>query len=155
MGNGSSITVVGGIASQGIPNGTALFTGLFDPNANVILTFDDVCVTQPLQCTGALSGTLAPGTLNATLAAALGVSPATLGGNDQNLFIKFSGISIPVAGGPTWPTGNALGNTNQLQVITPAATVNPLGPVPEPGTLVLLGSGLLFAAKFARRRWAA
>lgn len=143
LGAGSLISVVGGIPSLGIPAGTTLFNGAFDPNANVVLQFDDVCQSAPTQCTGSITGTLAPGLLNSTLAAAFGVSPNTLGGNNQNLFVSFAGVSMPSSGNPS---GTGIGNTNQLQVVTPAA------PIPEPGTLLLLGTGLLLSAKVARRR---
>jgi hypothetical protein len=90
-----------------------------------------------------LEGTLAPGSINPILAAALGVSPNSLGGNDQSLFVDFTGISMPLSGPPI---GTGLGNTNQLEVVTPAVTS-----VPEPGSMFLLGSGLLMLARFVRR----
>lgn len=34
----------------------------------------------------------------------------------------------------------------------PPSEVLPMDPVPEPGTLVLVGSGLIMAARFARKR---
>ena len=153
-GTGSSISIIGGVKdintnAQLIPNGTTLWTGLFDPGNSVTLAFDETCATQPTQCQGGLNGLLTGGTLNATLAALLGVSPNTTGGNDQNLFINFlipPGVIAPAAGFP--PTGTASINTNQLQLITPAAQTV----VPEPGSLVLLGSGLVFAAHLVRRR---
>jgi len=139
---GGSITVTGGIAGLSLPNSTVLFSGSFDPNTNVILQFDDDCVSTPAQCTGSLTGTLAPGSLNPVLAAALGVSPNSIGGNDQSLFVSFAGISMPATG--LSPTGSGEGNVNQLQAVTPAA-------VPEPGSMFLLGSGLLVLARFVRR----
>jgi len=140
---GGVITVTGGIASLGIPNGTVLWTGTFDATSNVILQFDDICATAPTQCTGSLTGTLSTGTFNPTLALALGVSANSLGGNDQSLFVQFTGISAPTTG---FPSGTAMGNTNQLQVVTPAA------PVPESGSLILVGIGLVAGAKYLRRR---
>jgi PEP-CTERM motif-containing protein len=144
MGTGSTITVTGGIAALALPNTTVLWTGSFDANNNVILQFDDDCISTPTQCTGSLTGTLALGSINPILAAALGVNPNSIGGNDQSLFVNFTGISLPVSGSPT---GAGLGNTNQLQVVTPAITTS----VPEPGSMFLLGSGLLMLARFVRR----
>lgn len=144
-GIGSSITIVGGISGLGLGNTTTLFTTSFDPNSNIVLQFDDICQTNPTQCTGSLTGTLTLGTLNPLLAAALGVSPNTLGGNDQNFFVNFTGISLPLSGPPS---GTAGGNTNAIQVITPSAQ----NIVPEPSTLILFGTGLVFAAKLARKR---
>jgi hypothetical protein len=146
MGNGSTVTVTGGIASLSLPNTTVLFSGSFDANSNVIVQFDDNCQANPAQCTGSVGGTIAGGlAINPVLAAALGVSPTILGGNEQSLFFSFAGISLPTGG--TNPSGTGSVNTNQLQVTTPAATA-----VPEPGSMLLLGSGLLLAAKSLRTR---
>jgi hypothetical protein len=142
---GGSVTVTGGIASLGLPNSTVLYTGSFDAGTNVVLTFDDDCVSTPAQCTGGLAGTFSIGFINPVLAAALGVNPNSMSGNGQSLFVGFSGISMPASGLP--PSGTAEGNTNQLQVVTPAVTTT----VPEPGSMFLLGSGLLMLARFVRR----
>jgi hypothetical protein len=146
---GGFITVTGAISSLGLGPGTVLWTGSFDPTSNVVLQFDDICQTQPTQCTGSLTGTLAPGTFNTVLATALGVLPTSLGGNDQNLFVQFSGISLPASG---FPTGTAIGNTNQLQIITPGVVPNPNAAVPESGSLILVGMGLVAGANYLRRR---
>jgi hypothetical protein len=147
-GVGSLITVTGGIASLGLPNNTVLWVGAFDPNSNVILQFDDVCISAPTQCTGSVTGTLAPGTFNPVLANALGVVPGSIGGNDQSLFLQFTGIPFPTTG---FPTGSGMGNTNQLQVVTPAVVINPNAPVPESGSLILVGIGLVAGARYLRR----
>lgn len=144
MGNGSSITVTGGIAALSLPSTTVLYTGTFDANSNVILQFDDDCISTPTQCTGSVTGTLSLGSINPILAAALGVNANPTGGNDQSLFVNFSGISLPASG---FPTGTGQGNVNQLQVVTPPVTTS----VPEPGSMFLLGSGLLMLARFVRR----
>jgi len=146
---GGFITVTGGISSLGLANGTVLWTGSFDATSNVLLQFDEICQTQPTQCTGSLTGTLAPGTFNSVLATALGVLPTSLGGNDQNLFVQFNGISLPASG---FPTGTAMGNTSQLQIITPGVQINPTAPVPESGSLILVGLGLVAGANYLRRR---
>jgi hypothetical protein len=144
MGTGSTITVTGGISALSLPNTTVLWTGSFDANSNIILEFDDDCVSTPTQCTGSLTGTLALGSINPILAAALHVNPNSIGGDDQSLFVNFTGISLPSSGPPT---GTGMGNTNQLEVVTPAVTTA----VPEPGSMFLLGSGLLMLARFVRR----
>jgi len=117
------------------------------PIANVI-QFDDNCEANPAQCTGSLTGTLAPGNdvINPILAVAVGVSPDILGGNSQTLFFSPSGISLPVDSLAS--AGTATADTSQLQVVTPAAATA----VPEPGSLVLLGSGLLLFARVVRSR---
>ena len=145
MGTGSTITVTGAIAALSLPANTVLWSGSFDANNNVILQFDDDCISTPMQCTGSLTGTIALGTINPILAAALGVNPNSTGGNEQSLFVGFQGISMPAPGAA--PSGTATGNTNQLQVVTPAVTTT----VPEPGSMFLLGSGLLMLARFVRR----
>jgi len=140
---GTAITITGAIAALGLGPNTVLWTGTFDPAANIILQFDNVCQTLPTQCTGSVTGTLGAGTLNTALATALNVSTTTAGGNDQSLFFGFSGISLPVSG---FPTGTAFGNTNQLQVVTPGVAA-----VPESGSLILVGLGLVVGAKYLRR----
>jgi hypothetical protein len=145
MGNGSTISVIGGIGSLSLPNNTLLWSGSFDANANVILQFDDVCQTNPSQCTGSLTGTLNGGTFNPILATALGIPAHSIGGNDQTLFFAFSGISLPADSLP--PSGTASVNTTQLEVITAPTTA-----VPEPGSLMLLGSGLFLFARVVRTR---
>jgi hypothetical protein len=145
---GGTIIVHGGIAALSLPNNTVLFTASFDSASNVILQFDDICQSNPSQCTGSLTGTLAAGTnaINPVLAAALGVSPNILGGNSQTLFFSFAGVSLP--GDSIAPSGTASANTTQLEVVTPPAAAA----VPEPGSLVLLGSGFMLFAHVVRRR---
>jgi len=142
---GGIITITGAIAALGLGPNTVLWTGTYDVNSNVILQFDDVCNNPPnnVQCTGSVSGNLSSGTLNPILAAAMGVSPSTVGGNDQSLFFSFAGLTLPAAG--AFPSGTASGNTNQLEIVTPAA-------VPESGSLILVGIGLVAGAKYLRRR---
>lgn len=43
-------------------------------------------------------------------------------------------------------------NVGNESVYVPPDEVLPVDPVPEPGTLVLVGSGLIMAARFARKR---
>jgi hypothetical protein len=147
-GVGSTITITGGIASLGLANNTVLFVASFDPVSNVTLVFDDVCISAPTQCVGSLNGTLTQGLINPILAAALNVNPNSLGGSDQNLFMQFLGLSLPTSGAPS---GTALGNTNQIQVVTPPSG-SQQSVVPEPGTLILFGTGLVMAARLARRK---
>lgn len=130
-------SVLGGFA------GFSMSTGVFiDPGDDTglirggVSALDDICHTTPLQCTGSLRDTLAPGLLNSAPAAALGVNSVTQGENDQKLFVSFSDVTLPPAG-------------EGAQLNEAAADVSA---IPEPGTLFLLAAGLVLASRAVRRR---
>ena len=96
---------------------------------------------------GSLTGVLARGTLDATLPPSLEVTELTLD-NNQTLFLPLKGVSLPLPSSSDQP-GTAIANPRPLGVVTPAASI---AEVPEPGSLLLLGSSLLLFARVVRSR---
>lgn len=116
---------------------------------HMILEFG-LCPTSPSQDTDSLPGMLAPGALDTALPAALdatlGVGGSGLAGDNQVAFLPLEGVSLPPS---SIPSGTAIADTTPPVVVTPAADITA---VPEPGSLLLLGSGLLLFARVVRSR---
>ena len=74
---------------------------------------------------------------------ALGLLLTTVSVGSQSLLFTFADISLPAAASPF---ATARDNPNQLEVLTPSVAT-----LPEPSSMVLLGSGLLLVARFVRR----
>lgn len=152
---GGSLSIVGtvttGFGGTGsvIASGT-LFNGAFDPiPAQIRLAFDDACTSGTANCSATLAGSLAPGALNPALAAALGVSPATTTGSSNNVSFQFVAAGFnPFGTATTPPSATGTANTNTV------VAYSSQNPIPEPGSMVLLGTGLLAAARSYRRRQA-
>lgn len=123
--------------------GTLSIFGMFGINPSATLfatTFASNVVVQmnmPSR-TGTVQGTLSPGTLDPVLAAFLGVMNSTVGGTNNNSIFRLA-VNL---------TNGNVGGT----ISTSAVQADALSTVPEPGSMMLLGTGLLSLGAYVKRR---
>lgn len=126
--------------ASGPPSTSLLLSTSFDLATTVTLTFDSATCPGPT-CQAELSGTLATGILNTSLATFFGVPTLTTTGSDDNSTINFVLTTSGV-----FPFGTGLANINDVTVQTPGTSV------PEPTSVVLFDMGLLGIARPVYRR---
>jgi hypothetical protein len=135
---GGSLSITGeavGVAGAG----TSLYTSVFALPVTIQLTGTGTTAT--------VQGTLAGGTLDPFLAAFLGVLPNPVDGNVNstaiNVVLTFDATGLIVTGGS---------GTISLSDVVLTTVDAPGDVVPEPGSMMLLGTGLFGLAASARRK---
>jgi hypothetical protein len=123
----SFITVTGGIAALGIPNDSVLLTGAFGSAS--VLPFGGESFK--------IAGSSFSDQKNPTLANYYGLLAPFITGWNGNFNISFNAVGLP----PNPFSSESMGSGDLINT-----------PVPEPGTLLLLGSGLVGAFVFTRKR---
>lgn len=128
FGPGGWITITGGIAELGIPDGTSLMSGQF------------------------LGAELDP--IEQHLSFFIG-----LGGDEKDpTLVEYFAPGTPATGwrfGPAFMDVNGGNDQGSAFGPVPAWSVDVSNSIPEPGTMVLLGTALLLLGGVARRRWTA
>lgn len=143
FGGGGSFSVVGSVDDFGIPDGTTLLSGVFLPGSLAsftLLPMDDSGNMGIGADGGTFKGLLDITGIDPVLLAALGFPPGFTQG-DGSLFTTFVEM--------LW-TQNDEGYF-AVDATVDLATVE-VTPIPEPGTLLLFGTGLFVGALFLRKR---
>jgi len=140
--------------------GSGAILAFFGPGGSVGVSQDILDISSVCGTLGCFSGTFITGDLSS-------VSPTTLVLQDSFINGTFDPNLLAALGLPTTPTSYSGGLTANLIVTSgncaTATAESPcsgtwtsadlsLQPVPEPGTLTLLGTGLLTVAGFLRRK---
>lgn len=134
FGKGGGLTLYGGIPSLGIPDGTALLSGVFVPFRGQ--TAVGMSLSSNPNVSSGMTAMLEVLSINPALLAYFNFHPNFTGGNGtlSDLLLQLAFVS------PTW---NGTIKSSDL-LVDPA--------LPEPPTLILLGSAMLFMAYLFRRK---
>jgi hypothetical protein len=162
--SGNAIDIVGGVnfgpgSPYNILNGTTLLKGnlintgaVFNGSSAPLLPSCTPKLHANGQCgpdTGGLSGDISTTFVNSNLLKGLGL----IGSNMSNPLDSIAQLDFTFSA--TFGIGNTLGGIGNTTDSSIKLTDFTIDTIPEPTTLLTLGSGLLFAAGVLRRRFAA